>query len=317
MKDCIYKLYFLLTAIAALHAVSGHAQQAVSTVIPEDSTAAAMNDTFSLRLHSAHETERLQQYRTAVGLYEAALDDLREYNCYRLEQMAAHAEETFHTARKEEQVLFLRDMLHMKRIQNVLLIVLGVVIALALIILILLLSYRLRSIRQRAAQEESKAEITRLEKERKELETKWQEMEAVKIRKELLAESLLVDYKNKLINDVQELINENPALGLYKKELTDILNPGGSVPAYMPHPTGTIREVHPQLFSTLQEKAGNRLTDLDLEYCRMIYLKMTSKEMAEILQVDPKTIRVTKYRLKKKLGLDREVNLNDFIEGMG
>jgi len=38
--------------------------------------------------------------------------------------------------------------------------------------------------------------------------------------------------------------------------------------------------------------------------------------MADILQVDPKTIRVTKYRLKQKLGLNTEDDLSTFIEGM-
>lgn len=317
MKHRIDKLYIILTVIAALHALSGNAQEASSITIPEDSLATAMKDTFSVRLNSAYEADSLQQHRSAVALYETALDEFKQYNRYRLEQMAAYGEETFHTAQKEEQIIFMRDTLNLKRIQNILLIILVAVAVLALIVLVLLFSYRLRNILQRAAHEESKAEIARMEKERKELETRLQEIEAVKIRKELLAESLLVDYKNKFISDIQEFISENPKLSDYKQELAGILNTGDLLSTDSPNQSGNIREVHPQLFSTLQERAGNRLTNLDLEYCRMIYLKMSSKEMADILQVDPKTIRVTKHRLKRKLGLDKEVDLGDFIDAIG
>ncbi len=74
-----------------------------------------------------------------------------------------------------------------------------------------------------------------------------------------------------------------------------------------------LQDVPLDFYVRLQKQADNRLTPLDLKYCRLIYLRTSSKEMAEQLFVDLKTIRVNKYRLKQKLKLGKEDDLQHFI----
>ena len=59
-----------------------------------------------------------------------------------------------------------------------------------------------------------------------------------------------------------------------------------------------------------------KLTDLDLKYCAYIFLKRNTKEMASLMGVEPKSIRMSKYRLKQKLGLDKEEQLEAFVRGL-
>jgi len=59
------------------------------------------------------------------------------------------------------------------------------------------------------------------------------------------------------------------------------------------------------------------LTTNDHRLCALIKLNMNSKEMASVLNVAPNSIKSSRYRLKKKLGLDVEADLEEFIRGLG
>ncbi len=49
------------------------------------------------------------------------------------------------------------------------------------------------------------------------------------------------------------------------------------------------------------------------------YLKlgMETKDIAQLLNVTPASIRTAMYRLKKRLGLHEEVNLRDYLTEVG
>ncbi|WP_133166382.1 helix-turn-helix transcriptional regulator [Sphingobacterium haloxyli] len=74
-----------------------------------------------------------------------------------------------------------------------------------------------------------------------------------------------------------------------------------------------IQKLHPDFFKRLSDKAIQKLTLLDQKYCTYLYLKMTTKQIAQALHVEPQSVRMFKYRLKQKFGLDKEVDLEDFL----
>jgi tetratricopeptide (TPR) repeat protein len=65
---------------------------------------------------------------------------------------------------------------------------------------------------------------------------------------------------------------------------------------------GKLKEINPEL------------TTNDHRLCALIKLNMNSKEMASVLNVAPNSIKSSRYRLKKKLGLNHEDDLERFIE---
>lgn len=67
-------------------------------------------------------------------------------------------------------------------------------------------------------------------------------------------------------------------------------------------------------FENLQQKAGHTLTRLDLKYCSYILMGMSNKEISVRLSIEPKSIRMARYRIKQKLGLDKDANLDHFIK---
>ena len=51
----------------------------------------------------------------------------------------------------------------------------------------------------------------------------------------------------------------------------------------------------------------------DLKICALIKLNLSIKEMAVILSISPDSVKTARYRLRKKLSLQTEDNLTDFI----
>ncbi|MFC4632311.1 triple tyrosine motif-containing protein [Dokdonia ponticola] len=55
------------------------------------------------------------------------------------------------------------------------------------------------------------------------------------------------------------------------------------------------------------------LTANDLKLCVYLRLNMSSKEIAPLLNISSRSVEIKRYRLRKKLNLSRDVNLNDYF----
>lgn len=62
-----------------------------------------------------------------------------------------------------------------------------------------------------------------------------------------------------------------------------------------------VKELHPQL------------TPNDLRLCVYLRLNLSSKEIAQLLNISTRSVEIKRYRLRKKIDLERKVNLNDYF----
>ncbi|MEM9834637.1 MAG: tetratricopeptide repeat protein [Bacteroidota bacterium] len=74
-------------------------------------------------------------------------------------------------------------------------------------------------------------------------------------------------------------------------------------------------EVHKDFFTQLKSRCPELSTN-ELKLCALLKLNMSMKEMANILGISPDSVKTARYRLRKKLGLEREDKLIDFIINM-
>ncbi|MGD1847876.1 MAG: tetratricopeptide repeat protein [Salibacteraceae bacterium] len=74
--------------------------------------------------------------------------------------------------------------------------------------------------------------------------------------------------------------------------------------------------VHTNFFQNLKNKVP-ALTPKDLRLCAFLRLTLTTKEIANLLALPPKSVEVARYRLRKKFGLDPKDNLVEFIVSNG
>ncbi len=72
-------------------------------------------------------------------------------------------------------------------------------------------------------------------------------------------------------------------------------------------------KIHENFFKNLQEKYPE-LTENDLRMCAFIKLHLDKKQIATLLNITPKAVEMSRYRLKKKFHLEPEEDLSKFIQ---
>jgi len=151
--------------------------------------------------------------------------------------------------------------------------------------------------RLHAERELTREKLNRLEKERLtgtlQVEEKNMLMQAVKEKMALLAKD------DPLHHQIKNMIYKNQHLDKGYDEIRTEFS-----------------EISSALVAGLQHKADNKLTRLDLKYCAYFLLGFTTKEIAMKLNVDPKSIRMARYRIKQKLNLHKEDTLDRFLSDL-
>jgi DNA-binding CsgD family transcriptional regulator len=71
-------------------------------------------------------------------------------------------------------------------------------------------------------------------------------------------------------------------------------------------------QVHDQFFKELNTHYPD-LSGKELRLCALLKLNLSTKEMATILGISPASVKMARYRLRKKLNLDSENDLTAFM----
>ncbi|MBX2816016.1 MAG: hypothetical protein KTR24_08460 [Saprospiraceae bacterium] len=71
-------------------------------------------------------------------------------------------------------------------------------------------------------------------------------------------------------------------------------------------------KVHPDFFKNLREEYP-KLTQNDLRHCAYIKMGLNTKEISQLLGINPSSVQISRVRLKKKMNLDRGTDLQDFV----
>ena len=123
-----------------------------------------------------------------------------------------------------------------------------------------------------------------------------------------------VDLINKSIYD----ISENSSIDGVKKDLL-LLKKSITVKEQITNNWDSFKiqfqKVHPNFFNSLLEKEPN-LTSNELRMCAYIRMNMSTKEIANLLNISDRSIQTSRYRLKKKLNLDPSNDLISYIQAI-
>lgn len=71
-------------------------------------------------------------------------------------------------------------------------------------------------------------------------------------------------------------------------------------------------DVHQEFISRLKEKHPE-LTPKDLRLCGYLRMNISTKEIAPLLNISVRGVEISRYRLRKKLNLDRDANLTEYL----
>lgn len=260
-----------------------------------------------------------KQFEKSTEYFEKSLEFYKEYYDQNSLQIGEQQHAKYELAKKEQIIEFTKK-------QNQLYIGLVVFLAFCLLFFLLFFVYRVKYYKEKRRllkqEKEEAALLLRLKEEENkvlevskqniELEIELKTQETNKLQKEALAKNLQVDHKNKILEDLQQYLHKKPD----SRFINMIIKSENQLDKSFDEFASKLSEIHPEFYNKLQAKARQKLTTLELKYCVYIYMKMPSKEMADLLYVELKTIRMNKYRLKQKLGLGKDEDLENFIQNI-
>jgi len=134
-----------------------------------------------------------------------------------------------------------------------------------------------------------------------------------RLQKNLLAGSLQVEQKDELLQAVQKKIEENKDEKSALKQINQIIDQSKRIDDTIGAYKADFDNINPAFYEQLKEKSDNTLSRLDLKHCSYISIGLTNKEIAQRLGIAPKSILMARYRIKLKLGLGKDNDLDEFI----
>ncbi len=159
---------------------------------------------------------------------------------------------------------------------------------------------------------EELAELKRLELER-ELDDKRRKLITMEVESSKVGKNVEGIIKE-IVKNILLLKSENPDsqvirnLRKLEKSLKDINHEENNWGEFKK----VFESTHPEFFGKLM-KLNPKLTSLDLKHCAYIKMNIDNYDLSNILGVEMKSIQMTRYRLKKKLKLESETSLREYV----
>ena len=130
--------------------------------------------------------------------------------------------------------------------------------------------------------------------------------------KELTTSTLQLIEKEEIIKTLNELIAKNKTDDSTKKILTAIAKRSGNLWEVF---NARFVNLNENFYERLQAKVPD-LSSTDLKICALIKLNFTGKEMSYLLGISLGSVHVARHRIRKKLNLERDVNLTCYINSI-
>lgn len=247
---------------------------------------------------------------------------LKEYNVVKnrtvnnanlLEAYQAYISVFMETSKKEliikEQEILLAKRNYLITTTSALLIIL------LIISLLIILQQQKRNIRQQAILKDARnKELEERLITKQQIEQLQEDKIAAQVR-ELTSYSLALSTKNNILQQIAESIERLPedktAINEIRKVIKNNLNTNKVWNDFVIH----FNKVHPDFFNKIKSFSDD-LSENDLRLCAYLCIGMPTKQIAQMLNVSPESIRMHKYRTKKKLGFPEDKNLDDFIRSI-
>lgn len=152
-------------------------------------------------------------------------------------------------------------------------------------------------------------QLEREEQARLKAEQELLELQQKQLKKEAVANALIIERKNETLKNIQDKLKSGE-----NSDIQKLLRDENQLNQDFEEIKFQIHNIHPNFYTTLSEKANKTLTPLDMKYCAYINLQLSNRQIAKLLHVEETSVRMFKYRLKQKLGLDKETDLEDFLK---
>ncbi|PZF74028.1 tetratricopeptide repeat protein [Taibaiella soli] len=287
----------------------------------------------SLALHETYQTS--SAYRDLGKTYNLmGMND----SAYHYLELGRKLQQEIYSKENNKQVAFLQVLYDMerknheieklqiqRRATTFITIAVIVVILLLVVLGMLVISRQRMKIRIEQAQNEqnkriydAKHGLMQAELVNKKLQEEQLTQDLEQKSKELTTHTLHIIQKNQLLDDLRNKLEEmvNDEKRDQKKQLKSLLqqiNQSFNHEQYWKEFHNIFEQVHQKFFDNLKRYCAD-LTANDFRLVALLKMNLSSDNIATLLGISQDSLRVSRYRLRKKLGLEQGENLSAFLQ---
>lgn len=158
---------------------------------------------------------------------------------------------------------------------------------------------------------EAEKELIRLRNEKLQLEKIQKDKELANTTMQIIQKSKSLSSIKSELRKLRRDLDQHPALGqinLLIKRINRSIDTDNQWEVFESH----FENVHEEFLKRLKENYPD-LTPRELKLCAYLRLNISSKEIANLMNISVRGVEISRYRLRKKLGLGHDQNLTDFI----
>jgi hypothetical protein len=199
-------------------------------------------------------------------------------------------------------------------------------IAACFLLVMIYLSKKLQAVKHRAREAALTAEREKAYREKFQLEAekaieeeknKQLQMGLEYKNRQVVSSAMLIAQKNEVLLDLNEKLKKisgtDPApANAELKELTRQITSNIELSDDWEHIKLHFEQVHPQFFNNLLILYPT-LTIHEQKLCAYLRMKMSNKEISRLLNIAPESVKMLRYRLKKKMKLAEEENIQETL----
>jgi len=175
---------------------------------------------------------------------------------------------------------------------------------------------------------EAEKELARANEDRLKTELNFKKLQEEKLHheletksRELTTNALHIIQKNEFLESLKAQLKEikksqNEAFGKKVKKIIKSIDYNFNLDDDWQEFESIFQQVHEDFFEHLRKDYPN-LTSAEIRLCAMLRLNLNSKDIATIMGISQDSLRISRYRLRKKLGVDKGGNLYSFIMSIG
>ncbi len=218
-------------------------------------------------------------------------------------EISKDIEKKYHELKKDEIIKLQNENLAIaKQKQQYLIILIIITVLLSIILLKYFLTYKKLLAKNK--------EIHRLEKIKFLEQLKQKERELISIAIDIEQKNNFINYFYKKLNEVSQKTN-NSELNRMINDVKLSIN----IQKDMAFFTKKFSELHPDFTVRLRGKYPD-LSKKEINFLSFIKIGLSNKQIAAMQNITVSAIHKMRYRIKKKMKLDKDVSLDDFIHGI-
>lgn len=161
----------------------------------------------------------------------------------------------------------------------------------------------------------SETDIITLQNEKLEVEIEFKNSELASSAMHIVKKGeLLTKIKSELGGIIKKIDNEYTITEL--KKMVKALNEDENLDQQWEYFTKHFDKVHSEFIVKLKEKHAT-ISNNELKLCAYLRMNLSTKEIAQLMNISVRGVEISRYRLRKKLNLATDTNLFDYLINIG